>query len=478
MRTDDPRPRSARSEPFRDGARRAWRWLRDRGPRARLWTAGAALAALIGVGYYAAVVPSESTETTWLFEGAALAPDDARHILSALAVAKIPASTAGRGQIAVPAARKADALALLTKQKLGPKTLREIQEEASRTSMFDFPVDRVDQRNRLRELEAESIIAGFEGIASADVRIHGSTSRPGSRGAKIVALVRVETQGNRPLSPQTLQAIRAVLKNAEPDLPDDALDVLDRSGRPYVAAGNPEASAAMMAHVREEELRGKILQDLGWIDGVRVLVSLESPPPADAEVAPSAAPAVVVNGPADAEVASPPPAPKPPALAKARILVQVPITHYLRGYQATHRREATLEELRPYVAKVEELIRATVQNGIPAGELASLRIDRIDAAGPVLPSVGASESATTRLAGWIAPAAGGAVVALVVLVLIGTRWMAARRPPPVAASVPRAHFEVTDDAGPSGRVRDLVRRDPAAAAGVLGRWIGQGGPGA
>jgi flagellar biosynthesis/type III secretory pathway M-ring protein FliF/YscJ len=28
--------------------------------------------------------------------------------------------------------------------------------------------------------------------------------------------------------------------------------------------------------------------------------------------------------------------------------------------------------------------------------------------------------------------------------------------------------------GPSERVRDLVRRDPEAAAGVLQRWIGQG----
>ena len=31
-------------------------------------------------------------------------------------------------------------------------------------------------------------------------------------------------------------------------------------------------------------------------------------------------------------------------------------------------------------------------------------------------------------------------------------------------------LEVTDDAGPSGRVRDLVRRDPAAAAGVHVTW--------
>ena len=472
MRTDDPRPRATRFDPLGDRARHAWRWLSSRGPRARLWAAGAALAVLVAAGYYAAVAPSESTETTWLLDGTVLAPDDARRILSALAVAKIPASPAARGQIAVSAAKRADALALLTKQKLLPKNLHEIKDEAAHASMFDFPVDRADQRDRHREQEAEHLIGRFDGIESAEVSIQRSTSRaPGSRGVKVGALVSLQTRDNRPLPPQSLQAIRSVLKNAEPDLPDDALTVLDKSGRPYVLAGNPEAGAAMMAHAREEELRGNLLQALNWIEGVRVLVSLEAPTLADADGASSIAPAVVVNGPADAEVASPP-AVKPPVVAKARILVQVPITYYLRG-----RREATLDELKPYAAKVEESIRAAVLNGVPAAELASLKIDRINAAGPELPAVGSADSTTIRLPGWVVPAAGGAIVALVALVLMGTRWMVARRPATVAAAVPRAHFEVTDDAGPSGRVRDLVRRDPAAAAGVLGRWIGQGGQG-
>ena len=470
MRTDDPRPRAARFDPLGDRARRAWRWLSNRGPRARLLVAGAALAVLVAAGYYAAVAPSESTETTWLLDGTVLAPDEARRILSALAVAKIPASSASRGQIAVSAAKKADALALLTKQKLLPKNLHDIKDEAAHASMFDYPVDRLDQRDRQREQEAEHLIGGFEGIDSAEVSIQRSTSRaPGSRGVKVVALVSLQTRDNRPLSPQSLHAIRSVLKNAEPDLPDDGLTVLEKSGRPYVVAGNPEAGAAMMAHAREEELRGNLLRALSWIEGVRVLVSLEAPAPDDA--ASAIAPAVVVNGPAEAEVATPPAA-KLPVVVKARILVQVPITFYLRG-----RREATLDELKPYAMKVEESIRAAVLNGVPAAELASLKIDRIDAAGPALPAVGSADTTTIRLPGWVVPAAGGAIVALVALVLIGTRWMVARRPAPVAAAVPRAHFEVTDDIGPSGRVRDLVRRDPAAAAGVLGRWIGQGGQG-
>ena len=106
MRTDEPRQRAARLDPLGDRARRAWQWVFDRGPRARLMAAAAGLTVLVAVGYYAANAPSESVETTWLFDGPPLPPDDARRILSALAVAKIPASPAARGQIAVSAARK------------------------------------------------------------------------------------------------------------------------------------------------------------------------------------------------------------------------------------------------------------------------------------------------------------------------------------------------------------------------------------
>jgi len=38
----------------------------------------------------------------------------------------------------------------------------------------------------------------------------------------------------------------------EPDLPPDALTVMDRAGKPYIVAGDPEPGAEMMAHAVEK----------------------------------------------------------------------------------------------------------------------------------------------------------------------------------------------------------------------------------
>ncbi len=487
MRTDEPRPRStsANSNPLQTGVIQIRRWLADLGPRTRLILAASALVVLLAAGYYAANPTVTESETAWLFDTQSLSQEHARSVLAALATAKIPASPGRHGQIAVPATRKSDALALLSKQKLLPKGLREIQDEAANTSIWSLPLDRASQREQVSQREAGEIIGNLEGIESASVLIRRSTTRtPGQKGAKICAFVWVQTQDGRPILHQTLQAIPSILRNIELDLPPNSVTVMDHAGKIYLDSGNPEAGAAMMGHVLEEELRSKILQDLNWIEGVRVLVALATPtPPEPATTLPKepAGPVVVMNLPAEIVETSPAPRSVPtpivsPVPGKARILVQVPISYYLHSYQTYNHREATLDELKPYGVKVDDSIRSTIQNGIPASQIASLKIDRIDSPGPIPPPIATVEATTIRLPQWLVPAAAGASVALVILVMMGTRWMVARRPTTVGVAVPRAHFEVTDDAVPTGRVRELVRRDPAAAAGVLGRWIGQGGP--
>ena len=471
MRTDDPRPRPARSDRLRAEAGRAWRRLSELGPRARVMAVALLVAAVAAIAYHAGTPSAEGTATAWLFDGQGLPPEHARRALAALAVAKVPATSGPRGQIAVPSARRADALAVLDKQKLLPPSLHAIRDEGATASVFDWPVDRGERREEVRQREAEVMIGDLDGIESADVRVHRATARvPSARVPKLAALVRIEPKDGRAPSRQTIDAIVAILKTTEPDLPADALTIMDRSGRPYVVAGNPEAGAAMMAQVREEELRSKILIDLNWIDGVRVLVALASPPAALTVSAPQ----VVLNGPNQVEPI-PAPKPAPEALGRARILVQVPIGHYLTTYQALHRRSASLDDLKVYVPKVEETIRATVQNAVPASEIESLRIDRIDAAA-VPPPFPSGSTTTIRVPSWLAPAA--AVSAVVLVVMIGVFWnYAAKRPASRASVVPRSHIDLVSpsDSAPSSRVRDLVRRDPAAAAGVLGRWIGQGG---
>ncbi len=85
--------------------------------------------------------------------------------------------------------------------------------------------------------------------------------------------------------------------------------------------------------------------------------------------------------------------------------------------------------------------------------------------------------ARRAVATWL-PVAAAAALAAVGLMALGGGLIAARRPSSrVPRPVRRDPFEagVGDDAGPGERVRELIRLDPAAAAGVLHRWIAQGG---
>ena len=73
----------------------------------------------------------------------------------------------------------------------------------------------------------------------------------------------------------------------------------------------------------------------------------------------------------------------------------------------------------------------------------------------------------------------GAVgVSICVLVVVVTRIQVARRParlPEPVHKTRRYHADSASDPGPSERVRELIRRNPEAAASVLQRWTGQGG---
>ena len=73
----------------------------------------------------------------------------------------------------------------------------------------------------------------------------------------------------------------------------------------------------------------------------------------------------------------------------------------------------------------------------------------------------------------------GTVVAVVsILAALGSWVQVARRPVPAPRTIVqtrRYHVDTASEPGPSERVRELVRRNPEAAASVLQRWTGQGG---
>jgi flagellar biosynthesis/type III secretory pathway M-ring protein FliF/YscJ len=81
-----------------------------------------------------------------------------------------------------------------------------------------------------------------------------------------------------------------------------------------------------------------------------------------------------------------------------------------------------------------------------------------------------------RILDWVILGAVG--VSVYVLVVVVTRIQVARRParlPEPMHKTRRYQADSASDPGPSERVRELIRRNPEAAASVLQRWTGQGG---
>jgi hypothetical protein len=110
-------------------------------------------------------------------------------------------------------------------------------------------------------------------------------------------------------------------------------------------------------------------------------------------------------------------------------------------------------------------------------ELGELKIDRVDDLEPALPAlVSPAGGGRGGVPGWLGPVLAGLFLGLCAVIVVG-RWLATRGPsgPRMRPTAPkRVSTFAESGAGPGERVRSLVRLDPAAAGGVLHRWIVQG----
>ena len=171
----------------------------------------------------------------------------------------------------------------------------------------------------------------------------------------------------------------------------------------------------------------------------------------------------------------------PPAPLKAKVWVRIPRSFYQLAIQRQWPdRAPAVEEVRALEETTERLVRSAVANTIPADLLGQVTIDRIqdDLSNPramAFPPVPEPRRA------WVEPAAYGGLVAVALGAIALTLRLATRRPAgrPEPASAWRPGFVADGPSGPvpgpSERVRELIRTGPDAAAGVLQRWIGQGG---
>jgi flagellar biosynthesis/type III secretory pathway M-ring protein FliF/YscJ len=449
---------------------------------------------LAASGYWAAVslVP---VGTRYLASGRSFASDDLIKICRALDGKGIAYHVDDR-KVEIAADQFDQAAVIFAKLDVGPQPLDELVDPAGSWSFLDTPHER-EQKDRLRrERMIARFIDGLDGVVWSLVAIRYPRAELARHSrAKPSAFVYLETEPDRPLPSRTVQTIPAIVMSNEPELSHDAITVMDRRGRRYLDPHNPALGDQSRDRAREEEIRAEILEKLGWIKGVQVWVELidrRDPEPGSGStiVAPPArdradtATTIGVNRPLALDEPppplSPPPAPRDPRPARGergRILVNVPRSFYLERIlpRADHR-DPTPEELLIMSTRVKEQVSRTVSLVVPASW--KLDVDTIPDDVPlsrtaVLP---AGPDSRRKMMDWGIVASIVAVVA--VLTALASWFQVVRRPARLSApEAEAAHYraDFAEEPHPSDQVRELVRRDPEAAASVLQRWIAQGG---
>jgi hypothetical protein len=407
-------------------------------------------------------------------------------------------------KVEVTADQYDQAVAVYTKLDLGPRPLDELKDPPDSWSFLDTLDEREWKRRLQRERFLEAIISKLDGVVSSLVSIHYPRARtPWHREHKLSAFVYLETQSDRPLPSQTVQLIPAILMGNEPELRHETITLVDGDGHRYLDPHNPALGDLSRDKAREDEIREDILQKLSWIRGLHVWVELtERHPGAGAVVSAAAArpepahadrsPAIGVNQPLELSQPGPP---QPPAAAegdaakpgrgdrveRGRILVNVPRSFYFEQIlpRGDHH-EPSPEELHGMAARIKDQIVKAVNLVVPDPELWSVDVDTIPDGPPlgrpaVLP---AGSDSRRKVMDWGIVASIAAAVA--VLAALGSWIQLARHPARQPGPSPQTRRYRADFAGEpssSERVRELVRRDPEAAASVLQRWIwaAQGG---
>ncbi len=491
MRTEPPSPLSSALARLRAQAGRARRWLSALGTPARVALMTAGLAGLGAVGYLATIDDPSDRAWTWIFEGRKLSADDVAAIGDVLDAEGIPHASDPAGRVGVKPDRKAEALAALAKRKVGPRSLDELNKEAGADDSWIATAADRERRDHFRLVQGLKlqIEALDPAIASADVRVHrGRARRDLYAPSTASAFIYVQTEGGRRLGHRVVEGIETFLTGAVPELRPESITVADQTGHKYLAAGNPSLKEQNQTHAQEEDWRDRIAEGLRHIPGVGVSVLLEpAPPPAPAPEPPPppAADEVRPNGrvvvePEPAIVPPAPPASAPPR-TRANVWVRVPRSFYLLAFQAqSSNRSPMPEDFKLMQVTTEKLVHDAVEATIPRDELGEVKVDTVqDDLASIRPLLIPSAPEPRRA--WIWPTLYGAA-GLAGAAAVAGAWlrMAARRP---AARPSRSAWRpgfVADGPGgptpgPSERVRDLIRTSPEAAAGVLQRWIGQGG---
>ena len=488
MRQEPQSPWALALERVRSPWERARRWLAGQGAATRVALIVAGLGGAAALGYLATSEQAPgSVAATPLYDGRRLSSDDLLAITAALdAESILYRSDSQPRRVFVRTDRKSAALAAIDKHKAAPKTLADLIREEEPDSPFLTSAEReLRQQRRLEQYLKRQIELLEAPIASAQVSIIRDKPRASlNPRATVHASVYLQVEGGQKLVPRTVEGIETFVLAALPDLKSDAITVTDQTGHKYMVAGDAPLKEQVRKQSQEEEWSDKIADGLRHIPGVRVSVTVESvavPQPAPVEPPPApAAEMVSANGSLHLHLdPRPTPAPSLPPLTKTRanVWVRVPRSFYLLAAQSqTPGHHPSPEDMQQMRTTTERIAREAVDASIPKDSQGDVKVaivqdDLTVSRNVTLPT----DTRPDPL--WPLPTLAVAGVGLVLAVSVVTGFrIAAKRPALRPASPWRAGFVADEpNPGPAERVRELIRLNPEAAAGVLQRWIGQGG---
>jgi hypothetical protein len=369
--------------------------------------------------------------------------------------------------------RLADAQSLLDRRGLGPPGFRGTREQPLTPAIWALPGEREAIERRQRERELQAAIEQYDPSLQATVQIARTGPRSTRKTAEELRVtVLLKCEGDRRIRPAAADAIATLLFSLVPDLKPEGLWILDSKSRVYHSPAHTGLDPHSIARTREEELTERIFEQLDYIKDIRVSVSIGVPVSPSRPPAP-ASPQVIPNRP----IEDPPTSAGPATAGRAKVFVQVPAAYVLE------RRRAVSSNPRPAPGELERLFRETrdkvetvVRNVVPTNELETVDIVRIEVAGAPVEAVPVPDPLAQRVRlVWIAAACGLGAVTCLAVGALSVRLATRRAPARARGVVPGPRLMASGSASPSERVRELVRLDPTAAAGVLQRWIGHGG---
>jgi flagellar M-ring protein FliF len=477
---------------FRAGMDRLWRAMMARRLVVRV---GFILILVLGVsvaGYWAALalVPSG---TRYLASGRSFSSEDVIKISQALDAKGISYRVDDR-KVVVSAEQYDQAVVVFAKLHVGPMTFEEIRTPPDWwNSVVETARDKERNERTLHEKLIEKCIDDLDGVVRSQVRI--LYPRPAAvrrTRAKPSAFVYLETEPTRPLPSRTVQAICTILISNEPELSRESIAVMDKDHR-YLDPSNPALGDSSRDQAREEDLRKEILEKLTWIKGVEAWVELSGvreeaaargpfaavgPEPSHADAAPviGVNQPIELDGPAPTTVVAAPAGRAGPA-EHGRVLINVPRSFYYNHMlPGADERQPTREELFGMAARTKEQIEKLVKIVVPESWTVDVFTipDDVPLGRAAVLQVGSN--ARRKVTDWGIVAVIAASVAL--LTALASWIQAVRRParsPEPAVRARRYRVDSGDEPNSSERVRELVRRDPEAAASVLQRWTMQGG---